>query len=101
MTFLKQKRLNMDLCKYFVLDEGDRMLDMGFDEEVHSIINRFKRQRQTVLFSATMPQKFQTFAKNTLVEPLLVNVGRAGAASMDIVQEVEYVKPGKPKSFIY
>ncbi len=90
---LKQKRLNMDLCKYFVLDEGDRMLDMGFDEEVHSIINRFKRARQTVLFSATMPQKFQTFAKSTLVEPLLVNVGRAGAASMDIVQEVEYVKP--------
>ncbi len=90
---LRQKRLNMDLCKYFVLDEGDRMLDMGFDEEVHSIINRFKRQRQTVLFSATMPQKFQTFAKSTLVEPLLVNVGRAGAASMDIVQEVEYVKP--------
>ena len=91
----------MDLCKYFVLDEGDRMLDMGFDEEVHSIINRFKRQRQTVLFSATMPQKFQTFAKSTLVEPLLVNVGRAGAASMDIVQEVEYVKPEAKKSFIY
>jgi ATP-dependent RNA helicase DDX41 len=90
---LKQKRLNMDICKYFVLDEGDRMLDMGFDEEVHSIINRFKRQRQTVLFSATMPQKFQSFAKTTLVKPLLVNVGRAGAASMDIVQEVEYVKP--------
>ena len=90
---LKQSRLNMDLCKYFVLDEGDRMLDMGFDEEVHSIINRFKRQRQTVLFSATMPQKFQSFAKTTLVRPLLVNVGRAGAASLDVVQEVEYVKP--------
>ena len=90
---LKQKRLNMNICKYFVLDEGDRMLDMGFDEEVHSIINRFKRPRQTVLFSATMPQKFQTFAKSTLIQPLLVNVGRAGAASMDIVQEVEYVKP--------
>ena len=36
---------------------------LGFDEEVHNIINKFKRQRQTVLFSATMPQKFQDFAK--------------------------------------
>jgi ATP-dependent RNA helicase DDX41 len=89
---LNQKKLNMDICKYLVLDEGDRMLDMGFDEEVHNIINKFKRQKQTVLFSATMPQKFQDFAKNTLVRPLLVNVGRAGAANLDVIQEVEYVK---------
>ena len=89
---LNQEKINMNLCKYFVLDEGDRMLDFGFDEEVHSIINRFKRQRQTVLFSATMPQKFQDFAKNTLVHPLVVNVGRAGAANLDVIQEVEYVK---------
>jgi ATP-dependent RNA helicase DDX41 len=88
---LKKNQLNMDICKYFALDEGDRMLDMGFDEEVHSIINKFKRAKQTVLFSATMPQKFQTFAKNTLIKPILVNVGRAGAASLDIVQEVEFV----------
>jgi len=89
---LNKNQLNMDICKYMVLDEGDRMLDMGFDEEVHAIINRFKRQRQTVLFSATMPQKFQDFAKSTLVRPLLVNVGRAGAANLDVIQEVEYVK---------
>lgn len=89
---LKTGRLNMNICKYFVLDEGDRMLDLGFDEEVHNIINRFKRQRQTVLFSATMPQKFQEFAKKTLVKPLIVNVGRAGAANLDVIQEVEYVK---------
>lgn len=89
---LKTGRLNMDICKYFVLDEGDRMLDLGFDEEVHSIINKFKHQRQTVLFSATMPQKFQDFAKKTLVKPLVINVGRAGAANLDVIQEVEYVK---------
>ena len=89
---LNQGRLNMDICKYLVLDEADRMLDLGFDEEVHSIINRFKRQRQTVLFSATMPQKFRDFARNTLIQPLIVNVGRAGAANLDVIQEVEYVK---------
>ena len=89
---LDQGRLRLDICKYLVLDEGDRMLDLGFDEEVHKVINRFKRQRQTVLFSATMPQKFRDFARHTLVRPLVVNVGRAGAASLDVVQEVEYVK---------
>jgi ATP-dependent RNA helicase DDX41 len=89
---LNQGKINLDICKYLVLDEADRMLDMGFDEEVHNIINRFKRQRQTVLFSATMPQKFQDFAKKTLVQPLIVNVGRAGAANLDVIQEVEYVK---------
>ena len=89
---LDQGRLRLDICKYLVLDEGDRMLDLGFDEEVHRIINRFKRQRQTVLFSATMPQKFRDFARHTLTRPLVVNVGRAGAANLDVVQEVEYVK---------
>jgi len=89
---LNKNQLSLDICKYMVLDEGDRMLDMGFDEEVQHIINRFKRQRQTVLFSATMPKKFQDFAQKTLLRPLLVNVGRAGAANMDVIQEVEFVK---------
>lgn len=89
---LEKKRLNMDICRYLVLDEADRMLDLGFDQEVRSIINHFRMQRQTVLFSATMPQKFQDFARSTLVDPLLVNVGRAGAANLDVIQEVEYVK---------
>ncbi|XP_023219735.1 ATP-dependent RNA helicase abstrakt-like [Centruroides sculpturatus] len=49
-------------------------------------------QRQTLLFSATMPKKIQNFARSALVKPITVNVGRAGAASMDVIQEVEYVK---------
>jgi ATP-dependent RNA helicase DDX41 len=89
---LNQGKINLNLCRYLVLDEADRMLDFGFDEEVHSIINHFKQQRQTVLFSATMPHKFQEFAKNTLIKPLVINVGRAGAANLDVIQEVEYVK---------
>lgn len=89
---LNSGKINLNLCKYLVLDEADRMLDFGFDEEVHSIINHFKQQRQTVLFSATMPHKFQEFAKNTLIKPLVINVGRAGAANLDVIQEVEYVK---------
>lgn len=51
-----------------------------------------QRQRQTLLFSATMPRKIQDFAKQSLVNPILVNVGRAGAANLDVLQVVEYVK---------
>jgi ATP-dependent RNA helicase DDX41 len=89
---LKRKQMNLDICRYCCLDEADRMLDLGFDEEVGEIMNYFPHQRQTLLFSATFPQKFQDFARSTLVKPIVVNVGRAGAANLDVIQEVEYVK---------
>jgi ATP-dependent RNA helicase DDX41 len=59
---------------------------------VGEIMNYFTHQRQTLLFSATFPKKFQDFARQTLVQPIVVNVGRAGAANLDVIQEVEYVK---------
>ena len=68
------------------------MIDMGFEEDVRTIFSYFKVQRQTLLFSATMPKKIQNFARSALVRPITVNVGRAGAASMNIVQDVEFVK---------
>lgn len=89
---LNKRRFNLDACSYICLDEGDRMLDMGFDEDIQNVFNHFRAQRQTLLFSATMPQKFQEFAKEALVRPIVVNVGRAGAANLDVIQEVEYVK---------
>ena len=89
---LKKRFMTLDICRYICLDEADRMLDLGFDEEVGEIMNFFPHQRQTLLFSATFPQKFQDFARTTLVKPIVVNVGRAGAANLDVIQEVEYVK---------
>lgn len=92
MDLLEKKMVNLDICRYLVLDEADRMIDMGFEEDVRTIFSYFKSQRQTLLFSATMPKKIQNFAKSALVKPVTVNVGRAGAASLDVIQEVEYVK---------
>ncbi|KAK6013367.1 DEAD/DEAH box helicase [Ostertagia ostertagi] len=101
------------VCRYLVLDEADRMLDMGFEDELKSIFAFFKAQRQTLLFSATVcPKKFRTGQNlGTLVRccpslmkrPLflcaslnlsvqVVNVGRAGAASLNVLQEIEYVR---------
>lgn len=52
------------------------------------IMSYFKSQRQTLMFSATMPQKILAFAESALVDPVTVNVGRAGAANLDVIQEV-------------
>lgn len=73
------------------LDEADRLIDLGFEEPIRDIMSFFKAQRQTLLFSATMPIKIARFAKSALVKPVLVNVGRAGAAAMTVRQDVEYV----------
>ncbi|ORY82321.1 DEAD-box protein abstrakt [Leucosporidium creatinivorum] len=89
---LEKRKFGLTGCKYLCLDEADRMIDMGFEEDVRNIMSFFKHQRQTLLFSATMPKRIQDFAQQALVQPIVVNVGRAGAASMDIIQEVEYVK---------
>lgn len=92
MDMLDKKIVKLDVCRYLCMDEADRMIDMGFEEDVRTIFSYFKGQRQTLLFSATMPKKIQNFARSALVKPVTINVGRAGAASMNVQQEVEYVK---------
>jgi ATP-dependent RNA helicase DDX41 len=89
---LSKRRLNLDICRYMCLDEADRMVDLGFEEEIREILSFFKGQRQMVMFSATMPAKIKSFAESALVDPIEVNVGRAGATNLDIIQEIEYVK---------
>ncbi|RDB21215.1 DEAD-box ATP-dependent RNA helicase 35 [Hypsizygus marmoreus] len=92
IDMLEKKRFTFNNCKYLCMDEADRMIDLGFEDDVRNIMSFFKRQRQTLLFSATMPRKIQDFARESLIRPILVNVGRAGAANLDVLQVVEYVK---------
>jgi len=73
------------------MDEADRLIDMGFEEDIRNVMDYFKGQRQTILFSATMPRTIQAFARSALVRPVEVNVGRAGAANLDVIQEIEFV----------
>ncbi|PHU24127.1 DEAD-box ATP-dependent RNA helicase 35 [Capsicum chinense] len=89
---LSKKKMNLDNCRYLTLDEADRLVDLGFEDDIREVFDHFKDQRQTLLFSATMPTKIQNFARSALVKPITVNVGRAGAANLDVIQEVEYVK---------
>ena len=94
--YLSKGTFDASGCTYLVLDEADRMLDLGFDEDVQRTLGFFgKRPRQTLLFSATMPRKFVDFAQASLVDPITINVGRAGSASKTVTQHVEYVKVDK------
>ncbi|KAF8334129.1 P-loop containing nucleoside triphosphate hydrolase protein [Cantharellus anzutake] len=92
IDMLSKNRFNFLGCKFLCMDEADRMIDLGFEDDVRNIMSYLKHQRQTLLFSATMPRKIQDFAQQSLVKPVVVNVGRAGAANLDVLQVVEYVK---------
>lgn len=91
IQFLKERRFSLMFCKYLCLDEADRLIDLGSEEEIRTIMDFFVGPRQTVLFSATMPKTIQAFAKSALLNAVEVNVGRAGAANMNVLQEVVYV----------
>lgn len=64
MDMLDKKMVNLSVCRYLCMDEADRMIDMGFEEDVRTIFSFFKGQRQTLLFSATMPKKIQVHLSN-------------------------------------
>ncbi|KAL0482128.1 DEAD-box ATP-dependent RNA helicase [Acrasis kona] len=94
MHLLSEKKIHLKQCKYIALDEADHLIDTGFEEDIRAIFDYLPpdKPRQTVLFSATMPEKIRRFAEQSLTRPITVNVGRAGAANLDVVQEIEYVK---------
>merc|ERR1712050_683689 len=90
----------LDHCRLICLDEADRMVDLGFEDDIRDIWSFFKSQRQTIMFSATMPVKIMQFAESALVKPVTIEVSRAGAANANIIQQVEYVKTEHRLPFI-
>ena len=66
--------VDLSHLKHFILDEADRMLDMGFFEDIMRIASKLPKQRQTLLFSATMPPKIRTMAKKILIDPAQINI---------------------------
>ncbi len=74
IAHLNMNYVSLDKVKYLILDEADRMLDMGFHEDIEKIINFLPKERQNLLFSATMPPKIRELANKILVNPKHINI---------------------------
>ncbi len=88
---IRRKSLKLSKFNFLVLDETDRMLDMGFVDEIKSIIEKLP-SHQTLLFSATLPKKISDIAKNFMTNPQRVNVGEENTPLTNIKQEIKNVK---------
>ena len=92
LDLLNQRHLSLQDIRYLVLDEADRMLDMGFIQDVQKIIARLPRQKQTLFFSATMPPEIQRLVNTLLHQPVKVEVTPPSSTVDRIDQSLYYVE---------
>ncbi|CAK9856590.1 unnamed protein product, partial [Sphagnum jensenii] len=86
------KITNLRRVTYLVMDEADRMFDMGFEPQITRIVQNTRPDRQTVLFSATFPRQVEVLARKVLTKPLEIQIGGRSVVNSDITQTVE-VRP--------
>ncbi|HTJ51516.1 MAG TPA: DEAD/DEAH box helicase [Cyclobacteriaceae bacterium] len=102
LDLMSQRFINLGQLKLFVLDEADRMLDMGFIHDVKKVIAKLPPKRQTLFFSATMPPEIQTLANTILTNPIKVEVTPVSSTANTITQSVFFVeKQNKKKLLIH
>jgi len=94
MDLLDRGALTLADTKYLVLDEADQMLDIGFIHTLRQIARLLPRDRQTLLFSATMPKLMEELADSYLTDPVRVAVNPPGRAAEKIVQGVHFINQG-------
>jgi len=93
IDFLESGDVNLTACSYLVLDEADRMLDMGFEPQIRQILDFMRPDRQTLMWSATWPQKIRKLAQDFLQNPVHFQVGSTElTANHDIKQNVIVLK---------
>ncbi|MFN0257547.1 DEAD/DEAH box helicase [Pedobacter ureilyticus] len=98
LDLMNQGYISLGDIEIFVLDEADRMLDMGFIHDVKKIVSKLPSKRQTLFFSATMPPEIQKLANTILQEPVMVEVTPVSSTAETINQSVYFVdKPDKRK----
>lgn len=89
IDIVKAKGFNLKRCSFIVLDEADRMLHMGFEYQVRSIVQNIRPNRQTLLFSATLPPKIERLASDLLRNPVRIVVGTMGNVAITVKQSFE------------
>ncbi|XP_046705497.1 DEAD-box helicase 3 X-linked b isoform X2 [Silurus meridionalis] len=104
VDMMERGKIGLDYCNYLVLDEADRMLDMGFEPQIRRIVEQDtmppKGMRQTMMFSATFPKEIQILARDFLEDYIFLAVGRVGSTSENITQKVVWVEENDKRSFL-
>ena len=100
LDLISQRKVALDQIEMFVLDEADRMLDMGFLPDVKRIINLLPKKRQNLFFSATMPTAIKQLADSFLVSPLMVKADPVSSSAGTILQKILYVDRANKKSLL-
>jgi superfamily II DNA/RNA helicase len=97
MDLFQRGKILLNGCEMLVIDEADRMLDMGFIPDIEEICSKLPKSRQTLLFSATMPPPIQKLAAKFLNEPKQVEVARPASANINIEQRLVEVRSDKKR----
>jgi ATP-dependent RNA helicase RhlE len=100
LDLVSQRKIDLTEIETFVLDEADRMLDMGFLPDVKRIIQLLPKKRQNLFFSATMPTEIKRLADSFLVNPILVKVTPISSTAPLINQKILFVDRAKKKELL-
>jgi len=100
LDLLGQGHLRLDRVTHFVLDEADRMLDMGFIHDVRRVVAALPKRRQTMFFSATMPHEVARLAGDILTDPLRVEVAPSATTVERIEQRVFFVETANKRALL-
>lgn len=100
LDLMDQRYVHLQHIKMFVLDEADRMLDMGFIHDVKKIIARLPQKRQTLFFSATLPAEISSLAKTILTNPVKVEVTPVSSTANTVKQEMYFVEKTNKRSLL-
>jgi ATP-dependent RNA helicase RhlE len=100
LDLMGQGIISLHSIEIFVLDEADRMLDMGFIHDVRKVIAKLPPRRQTLFFSATMPTEIQKLADTILTNPVKVEVTPVSSTAEKIDQSVYFVEKGNKRALL-
>ena len=100
LDLMDQRYVHLQHIKMFVLDEADRMLDMGFIHDVKKIIAKLPQKRQTLFFSATMPGEISSLASSILTNPVRVEVAPVSSTANTVRQEMYFVEKTNKRSLL-